>query len=362
MINRVIHLLEVWRNDLRAVYITEHGGTEALTYGDLPEPEVGPNDVKVRVRACALNRLDVYTRQGARGTRIRFKGPHVLGGDVAGDVVETGSEVSRVSAGERVVVNPRITCIQCRYCLSGEEELCVRAGMLGSTRSGGYAEYVSVPAVNVEPIPDSLSYAQAASLPTVFLPCWTILVRKAQLKAWETMLIPSASSGVGTAGIQVAKNVLGAKVITTTSTEDKAQKARELGADEVINYTTEDIAQRVKEITDGQGVNVVLDHVGEDFYPAAIRSLATGGRYGICGVTSGYRADLQMGLMFLRYHTVFGVFMGRKEDLRQIVELAGRGVIRGVIHETFALEDAAKAHEAMEATNFFGKLVLTMEN
>ena len=170
---------------------------------------------------CALNRLDVYTRQGARGTRIRFKGPHVLGGDVAGDVVEVGSEVSRVSAGERVVVNPRVTCNQCRFCLSGEEELCVRAGMLGSTLSGGYAEYVSVPAVNVEPIPDALSYVQAASLPTVFLPCWTILVRRAQLKAWETMLIPSASSGVGTAGIQVAKNVLGAKVITTTSSEEE---------------------------------------------------------------------------------------------------------------------------------------------
>ena len=346
---------------MKAVYITEHGGVDALTYGELPEPEVGPNDVKVRVRACALNRLDVYTRAGARGTRMRFKGPHVLGGDAAGDVVEVGSEVRRIGVGERVVVNPRITCGQCRFCLAGEEELCVDAGMLGSTISGGYAEYVSVPAVNVAPIPESLSYEQAASLPTVFLPCWTILVRRANLRAWETALIPSASSGVGTAGIQVAKNVIGARVITTTSSEEKAQKALELGADEVINYTTEDVAERVDQITGGQGVNVVLDHVGADFYPAAIRSLATGGRYGICGVTSGYRAELQLGLMFLRYHTVFGVFMGRKEDLRQIVEYAGRGVIRGVVHETFALEDAGKAHEAMEALNFFGKLVLRVE-
>ena len=346
---------------MKAVYITEHGGVDALTYGELPEPEVGPNDVKVRVRACALNRLDVYTRAGARGTRMRFKGPHVLGGDVAGDVVEVGSEVRRIGVGARVVVNPRITCGQCRFCLAGEEELCVDAGMLGSTISGGYAEYVSVPAVNVAPIPESLSYEQAASLPTVFLPCWTILIRRANLRAWETMLIPSASSGVGTAGIQVAKNVIGARVITTTSSEEKAQKALELGADEVINYTTEDVAERVDQITGGQGVNVVLDHVGADFYPAAIRSLATGGRYGICGVTSGYRAELQLGLMFLRYHTVFGVFMGRKEDLRQIVEYAGRGVIRGVVHETFALEDAGRAHEAMEALNFFGKLVLRVD-
>lgn len=345
---------------MKAVYITQHGGRDALTYGELPEPSVGPNDVRVSVRACALNRLDVYTRAGERGTRIRFKGPHVLGGDVSGDVVETGSEVKQVRVGDRVVVNPRITCNQCRFCLAGEEELCGVGGMLGSTISGGYAEYVSVPAANALPIPDSLSYEQAAALPTVFLPCWTILMRRARLRAWETLLIPSASSGVGTAGIQVAKNVIGARVITTTSTEDKAERARQLGADEVINYNTDDIADRVKQITNGRGVDVVLDHVGADFYPAAIRSLAMGGRYGICGVTSGYRAELQLGLMFLRYHTIFGVFMGRKEDLRQIVEYAGRGVIRSVIHRTYALEDAAKAHEDMESLNFFGKLVLTI--
>lgn len=344
---------------MKAVYITEHGAPDALVYGDLPEPAPGANDALIRVRACALNRLDAYTRAGARGTRLRFNGnPHVLGGDVAGDIVETGGEVSQIRAGDRVVVNPRITCRQCRFCLAGEEELCRSAGMLGSTISGGYAEYVSVPAANVVPIPDSLSYVQAASLPTVFLPCWTILIRKAQLRPWETLLIPSASSGVGTAGIQVAKNVIGARVIATTSSEDKAQKARELGADEVINYATEDIAERVSEITGGQGVEVVLDHVGADFYPAAMRSLAMGGRYGICGVTSGYRAELQMGLMFLRYHTVFGVFMGRKDDLRQIVDLAGRGVIRGIIHRAYPLQDAAEAHRDMEALNFFGKLVL----
>lgn len=344
---------------MKAVYITEHGAPDALVYGDLPEPAPGANDALIRVRACALNRLDAYTRAGARGTRLRFNGsPHVLGGDVAGDVVEIGGEVSKISAGDRVVVNPRITCRQCRFCLAGEEELCRGAGMLGSTISGGYAEYVSVPAANVVRIPDSLSYVQAASLPTVFLPCWTILIRKAQLRPWETLLIPSASSGVGTAGIQVAKNVIGARVIATTSSEDKARKARELGADEVIDYTTEDIAERVSEITGGEGVEVVLDHVGADFYPAAMRSLAMGGRYGICGVTSGYRAELQMGLMFLRYHTVFGVFMGRKDDLRQIVDLAGRGVIRGIIHRAYPLQDAAEAHRDMEALNFFGKLVL----
>ena len=346
---------------MKAVYMTEHGGIDVLQYGDMPEPEIGPNDVKVRVRAASLNRLDVYTRAGVRGTRRRnFDSPHILGGDAAGEIVEVGSEVRGREIGQRVVVNPRMTCHQCRWCASGEDEFCENSGMLGSSRRGSYAEYVGVPATSAAPIPDGLSFEEAATLPTVYLPSWTILVRKGALKSWETALVLSASAGVGTAGIQVAKNVIGATVITTTSTEEKAAQASELGADHVINYSDEDIAERVSEITGGRGVDVVLDHVGAEFWPAASRSLAMGGRYGICGVTTGYRAELQMGAMFTRYQTVFGVFMGRKEDMRQIVEMAGRGVIRGVIHQTFPLEDAGKAHDVMESRNFFGKLVLTM--
>jgi NADPH:quinone reductase-like Zn-dependent oxidoreductase len=345
---------------MKAVYITRHGGGDALTYGDLPEPVVGPNDVKVRVRACGVNRLDVFTRMGVRGTRLDLGEPRILGGDAAGDVVEVGSEVGRLRAGDRVVVNPRLTCGQCRYCAAGEEELCTTPGQLGSTTNGSYAEYVRAPASSVLSIPDSISYEQAASLPTVFLPSWTILVRRAALRPWETALVLSASSGVGTAAIQVAKNVIGARVITTTSTDDKARRARELGADEVINYSREEIDGRVKELTEGRGADVVLDHVGADFWPAASRALAPGGRYGICGVTSGYKVELQMGSLFLKNQTVFGVFMGRNEDLRQIIDMAARGTIRGVIHETFPLAETARAHEVMEARNFFGKLVVTV--
>jgi NADPH:quinone reductase-like Zn-dependent oxidoreductase len=347
---------------MKAVYMTEHGGADVLQYGDMPEPEIGPNDVKVRVRAASLNRLDVYSRAGVRGTRRRnFDTPHILGGDAAGEIVEVGSEVRGRETGQRVVVNPRMTCNQCRWCSAGQDEFCENSGMLGSSRRGSYAEYVGVPSTSAVPIPDGLSFEEAATLPTVYLPSWTILVRKGALQSWETALVLSASAGVGTAGVQVAKNVIGATVITTTSTEEKAAKAAELGADHVINYSSEDIAERVREITDGRGVDVVLDHVGAEFWPAATRSLAMGGRYGICGVTTGYRAELQMGAMFTRYQTVFGVFMGRKEDMRQIVQMAGRGVIRGIIHQKFPLEEAAKAHEVMEGRNFFGKLVLTMQ-
>ena len=266
--------------------------------------------------------------------------------------------MTRVRVRDRVVINPKLTCSQCQYCVAGEHELCISPSMLGSTTNGSYAQLLKAPAVNAVRLPDSVSYEEAAALPTVFLPSWNILVRRARLQSWETALILSASSGVGTAAIQVAKNVIGARVIATTSTDEKARKARDLGADEVIVYSREDIRQRVKELTEGRGVNVVVDHVGADFWPAASASLAPGGRYGICGVTTGYQVDLQMGLLFLRNQTVFGVFMGRKEDLRQIVDLAGKGVIRSVIHETFPLRDAAEAHSVMESQNLFGKLIL----
>lgn len=343
---------------MKALYISEHGSPDVLTYGDLPEPDIGPNEIKVRVRACAINRVDVFTRLGVRGTRLGLDQPHILGGDAAGDVVEVGHEVTRVRVKDRVVINPKITCNQCQFCIAGEDELCTSPRMLGSTTNGSYAELVKAPAINAIRLPDSLSYDQAAALPTVFMPSWNILVRRAQLRPSETALILSASSGVGTAAIQIAKKVLGARVIATTSTNEKADKARALGADEVIVYSLEDIEKSVRALTDGRGVDVVLDHVGADFWPAASRSLAPGGRYGICGVTTGYKSELQMGLLFLRNQTVFGVFMGRKDDLRQIVDLAGKGVIRSVIHDSFPLSDAAVAHKLLESQGFFGKLIL----
>ena len=343
---------------MKAVYIEAHGGPEVLTYGDRPEPSVEPHQVKVRVRASALNRLDLYTRAGARGMKREFPPPLILGGDSAGDIVEVGSQVLGVKSGDRVVVNPKVTCSQCAQCLAGEDDLCRSYRMLGSAVDGSYAEYLVVPSDNVHVIADQVSYEDAAAVPTTFLPMWNMLVRRGQLKPWETALVLSASAGVGTAAIQVAKKVIGAKVIATTSTADKAARALAVGADEVINYTDEDVAQRVKELTGGRGVDFVVDHVGTDSFPAGYNSLRPGGRYGNCGVTSGYKAELQMGQLFTRHLTVFGVFMGTKEDMRQIVEMLNRGKITPTIHEEFPLEKAADAHAMMEGRDFFGKLVL----
>ena len=343
---------------MKAVFIQEHGGPEVLTYGELPDPAVSDGSVKVRVKAGSLNRLDLYTRAGVRGMRREFPPALVLGGDCAGEVVEVGGGVQGLNTGDRVVVNPNITCGRCSLCLAGEDDLCPALQMMGAAVAGSYAEYVVAPAPNVHRIADQVSYETAAAVPTTFLPMWNMLVRRGGLKPWETVLVLSASAGVGAAAIQVAKNVVGARVIATTSTADKAARAREAGADEVINYTEEDVTKRARELTGGRGVDMVVDHVGAEFFAAAYNTLRPGGRYGNCGVTTGYKYDLHMGAMFTRHLTVFGVFMGSKEDMRQIVEMLNRGKIEPSIHRTFPLEKAADAHRVMDERSFFGKLVL----
>jgi len=344
---------------MKAVYIERHGGPDVLKYGEVNDPIIESNEVLVNVKACALNRLDLYTRAGRRGTKRNFESPHVLGSDVSGIIIEVGSSVVGIEVGMRVLVNPRITCMQCNQCVSNRSELCLNTSMVGSEIMGGYAERLAVPSTSVFPIPDSLGFAEAASLPTVFMPSWNILVRTAQLQPWETVLVPSASSGVGTAAVQVARNISKATVIATTSTKEKMDKALDIGAHHVVNYREEDLETRIKEITDGEGVNVVIDHVGTELWNSVNRSLSIGARYGICGVTSGYRAELQMGAMFTRYLTMFGVFMGRPEDLHHTIFHAGKGTIRGIIDSVYPLEEARKAHETMESLNFFGKLILT---
>ena len=238
---------------MQAVYIEAHGGPEVLTVGERPDPAVQAGEVKIRVRATALNRLDLYTREGGRGLQREFPPPLILGGDCAGEIAEAGSGVGGLKEGDRVVVNPRLSCQQCPACLSGQDDLCRHSRFLGSAMDGSYAEYLVLPAANVHPIAGNVSFDQAAAIPTTYLPVWNMLVRRLQLKPWQTVLVLSASAGVGTAAIQTAKDVIGARVIATTSTAEKAAKARDLGADEVINYTEEDIRERVRELTGAPG-------------------------------------------------------------------------------------------------------------
>ncbi len=343
---------------MKAVYIESHGGPEVLQFGQRPEPSPMSGEVKVRVKAAALNRLDTYVRSGRRGQRRNFPPAHILGGDSAGVVAEVAFGTDTNLVGRRVVVNPRIPCGTCEFCIDGNDDICPRFRFLGSNCDGSYSEYVCLPASNVHLLDGNVAFETAAATPTVYLPMWNMLIRKAQLKPWETVLVLSASAGVGTAAIQVAKSVVGATVITTTSSAKKAERAKEIGADHVINYTEESIPERVRELTRGRGVDVVVDHVGAQFFEDAYNSLKRGGRYGLCGVTSGYLANLQLGSLFTKQLQVFGVFMGSRADMSQVTQMLNGGRIKPVIHRTFQLEQAAEAHRTMEERSFFGKLVL----
>jgi NADPH:quinone reductase-like Zn-dependent oxidoreductase len=343
---------------MKAVYISEHGGIDVLNYGDVIEPVVNDGQVKIKIKSACLNRLDLYTREGDRGLSRDFPPDLILGGDCSGDIVEIGEGVQDLKIGDRVVVNPKLSCSQCDNCRSGRDDLCVRPRFLGTACNGSYAEYITVDNTNVHLISDEVSYDMAAAVPTTFLPCWNILVRRGQLKPWETILVLSASAGVGTAAIQIAKNVIGANVITTTSTTEKAEMAREIGADHVINYNESGVRDSIKEITSGSGVDFVLDHVGADFFKDAFASLKPGGRYGICGATTGLRTELHLGLLFSKQIQVFGAFMGSKKDMVEIVYALNRGNIKPHVYKSFPLSEVAKAHELMESTNFFGKIIL----
>ena len=343
---------------MKAVYIEAHGDAGVLQYGDRPDPAPGPGDVVVKVGASALNRLDIFTREGQRGLERQFPPPLILGGDTAGEVVAAGEGVTTLKAGDRVVVNPRLACGVCAQCGAGRDELCRRSRFLGTAIDGSYAELVAVPEINAYPLDEGVSFAAAAAVPTTCLPVWNMAVRRAALQPWETALVFSASAGVGAAAIQIFKNVVGATVIATTSTPEKAELARNLGADYVINYNEEDITQRVREITGGAGVDLVVDHVGADVWAHGFRALRPGGRYCTCGATSGLRAELHLGLLFSRQIEIYGGYMGSREDMRQIVASLNRGVIKPAIHRIYPLAEASEAHRAMEAANFFGKLLL----
>jgi NADPH:quinone reductase-like Zn-dependent oxidoreductase len=262
---------------MKAVIFQNHGGPEVLEVTDVPDSKINPNEVLIEVRACALNHLDVWVRNGLPGIKIPL--PHILGNDIAGVVREVGELVSWVNAGDEVMIQPGVSCGHCAACLAGRDNMCDEYDMIGYRRNGGYAELVAVPGVNVIPKPKNLSWAEAAALPLVTLTAWHMLVKRAQVQPGEDVLVHAAGSGVGSLGIQIAK-LHGARVIATASSESKLEKARELGADEIINYSSDDWPKQVKRLTGGRGVDIVFEHTGDATWPGSILSLKKGGRLG----------------------------------------------------------------------------------
>jgi NADPH:quinone reductase-like Zn-dependent oxidoreductase len=340
---------------MKAVVINKHGGPEVLEQAELPDPEIAANEVLVRVRAVALNHLDLWVRRGLPGLKLRF--PHVLGSDIAGEVARVGNLVSGVHVGERVLLAPGLSCGHCQACAAGADNRCREYTLFGYRVDGGCAEYVKAPLANVIPIPASMKFEDAAAIPVVFLTAWHMLITRAAALPGEDVLILAAGSGVGTAGIQIAK-LAGARVIATAGSKAKLAKARELGADETINHSKQDILEEVKRLTGKRGVDVVFEHVGEATWEKSVLSLAQNGRLVTCGATTGYNGKFDLRYLYTRNLSLLGSFMGSRSELFTVLKLVSDGKLKPIIDRDLPLAECRKAHELLENREQFGKIVL----
>jgi NADPH:quinone reductase-like Zn-dependent oxidoreductase len=341
---------------MKAIVFSQHGGPEVLRYIEVPEPKIKANEVVVRVRACALNHLDLWVRRGLPGITIPL--PRIPGSDISGEVAGVGDLVTRLRVGEKVLLAPGLSCGQCQYCVAGNDNLCRQYTIFGYLVDGGCAEYVKSPEVNVIPKPEKLSFEEAAAVPLVFLTAWHMLVGRARLQPGESVLVLGGGSGVGSAAIQVAK-AMSARVIATVGSEEKRQKAKELGADDVVLHSKQNITDEVKRLTNRRGVDVVFEHVGEATWAMSLASLAVNGRLVTCGATTGFDGRIDLRYLFSRHISVLGSYMGSKAELYQALELIGRGQLRAVIDRVMPLAQCAEAHARMERREQFGKIVLT---
>ncbi|HKE29386.1 MAG TPA: zinc-binding dehydrogenase [Bryobacteraceae bacterium] len=341
---------------MHAARIHQHGGPEVLVYEDIPEPRIKANQVLVRVRACALNHLDLFVRAGIPG--MKFPMPHILGSDIAGEIVEVGELCERVKPGWHVLLSPGLSCRQCEQCLLGQDNFCRRYTLFGYGVDGGNTELLAAPEYSVIQIPDDLGFEQAAAVPLVFLTAWHMLMARAQLQPGEDVLVLAASSGVGSAAIQIAK-MFQCRVIATAGSESKLARAHELGADYVIDHYHEDIAAEVKRITGKRGVDVVFEHVGVATWPKSLESLTAGGRLVTCGATTGSDARIDLRYLFAKQYSLLGSFMGSMGELHQVLKFVFRKQLKPVIDRVFSLAEIRAAHERLENKEQFGKILVT---
>ena len=330
---------------MKAVRFHQHGGPEVLRYEDAPDPQPAEGRAIVRVRACALNHLDLWERRGL--DRVKLPLPHISGADVAGEVLETG---------QRVMLQPGVRCGACAACRRGDDNQCVRYDVLGLRSDGGYAELISIPLENLIPIPATLDFITAAAFPLTFLTAWHMLVTRGRLREGDVVLVLAGGSGVGQAAIQLARH-FGARVFATSAPE-KAERTRALGAEQVFDHYSVDFSKEVRRLTDGRGADIVVEHVGEATWDRSVRALATGGRLVTCGATSGFAASLDLRHLFARQLSLLGCYMGRFAELDSAAQLLFDGRVTPVIDEVFPLERAADAQRRLENKGQFGKVVL----
>lgn len=338
---------------MRAARFHEHGGPQVIRIEEVPVPEPGPGEVRLRVEATALNHLDLWVR---RGIPIETTMPHIGGSDLVGRIDAVGPGGGDFDPRVRYVVDPSIGCGTCEWCTRGEVPLCIRYRILGEHTDGGFAEFVVVPVANLYPVPDALPLERAAAAPLATLTAWRALVTRGRLQAGESLLVTGASGGVATAAIQIGR-YLGAHVYAVTSGAH-VERVRALGADIVYDRHAVDFSRQLWKDTGKRGVDVIVDSVGSVFFEQCVRALARNGRLVVYGATSGAEARLDLRVVFWKQIQVIGTTMSTPQEFRTAMELVVEGRIQPVVDTVMPLDQARGAHERLEAGNVFGKLVL----
>src|SRR5215467_1051205 len=338
---------------MKAVRIHETGGPEVLRYEEIPEPELRKDQVLVRVRACAMNHLDLWIRKGIPKVPL----PHILGSDVAGEVADIGEYLSGFKVGQRVLLAPMHYCGHCEKCAAGLQNQCREFTVIGNAVDGGNCELIAAPAANVIPIPDTLDFNQAASVPLVFVTAWHMLVGLAGVRPGQTVLVLGASSGVGIAAIQIAK-LFQCRVITTAGNESKLEKARALGADFGIHHYKQKISEEVRKITNKEGVDIVVEHVGAATWDESMKCLKIAGTLVTCGATTGPSVGIDLRHLFARQLRLLGSYMGTMGELHEVLSHVFAGRLKPVVDRTFPLSEIRSAHEYLEKSAMFGKVIV----
>ncbi len=341
-----------------AMVIEEHGGPEVIKRAAVEIGEPGPREVRLRVRAVALNHLDLWVRRGGPAFKLDY--PHRLGSDMAGEVEALGPGARGVEVGDRVMVHPAVSCGICAACKCGSDNLCRRYRIRGENTQGGYARHAHVADDALLPIGSELDFSQAAALPLCTLTAWQMAYRKGELQPGHTALINAAGSGVSTMLIQLCKQI-GVRVIATTSSPAKVEKAIALGADEVVLTSDKELVDEVKRLTNRVGVDVAFDHVGGELFEKTLASLRWGGRVVLCGASSGFAPKIDLRTMFFKQLEIRGSTMGRKGDLAQALPMILDGRLRPIVDRVLPLWEAAAAHEVLEQREAFGKVVLSVD-
>jgi len=344
---------------MKAAVFFEPGGPENIQVTKVPDPQVDPGQVLVKVKACALNYFDLLVLREADPDTVSF--PFWGGADISGIVTEAGKSVSRFKNGDRVVINPGLFCGKCEHCLSGEESLCESYGIIGDTVPGGFAEYIAVNEENLLRLPDGVSYEEAAAFPVVYQTAWRALMTRGALQPGEDVLILGASGGVGSAAIQIAK-LAGARVFAVTSTPEKGSFVKELGADHVLNRNSGGIWKELAGLTNQRGVDVVLENVGAATWNQSLRSLVRGGRLVTVGRTTGALAETDIKLIFWNQLQVIGSTMANQKEFSEVMSRFFQGELEPVIDSVFPLDQAREAYQRLEAGEHFGKIIIQVDD